>query len=315
MLHSYNKIGGVASSISRRALALSMFPFGLCAKTERRVAITIDDIPRGGDKPNARDFPSVEAMTKKLVTNLSGIPAIAFVNPGRAKEMSSEELQRILKIWTAGGVEIGNHTNTHADIHRISVEEYQADVLAAEPALQAARGGRRCQYFRHPYLRAGQSPEIRAKLNRFFAEQQYTVAPVTVDTADYIYAAVYTREGESVIPQYIQHLEAAFAFFERRSKEVLGREIAQTLLIHANQLNADAMPEILQMLLRRNYSFVSLGKALEDPLYRTKEDYAGKQGMSWIHRWGLAKKMEVVWEPEVPASIMEAFTRHTGTKF
>jgi peptidoglycan/xylan/chitin deacetylase (PgdA/CDA1 family) len=309
---------GMASSITRRSLSLSLAYGGpwlhLQAQPKRQVAITIDDIPRGGDKPGARDFTSVEAMTKKLVSNLNGSPAIAFVNPGRAKEMSSEELQRILKIWTAGGVEIGNHTNTHVDIHSVSLAEYQADVLAAEPALQAARGGRRCEYFRHPYLRAGQNEEVRSGMARFLAQQKYTVAPVTVDTADYIYAAVYTREGSAVIPKYLEHLESAFAFFEKRSTEVLGREIAQTLLIHANQLNADAMPQILAMLARRGYTVVSLAKALEDPLYQTKENYAGKQGMSWIHRWGLAKNMKIVWEPETPPAIMEAFKRHTATK-
>jgi len=50
-------------------------------------------------------------------------------------------------------------------------------------------------------------------------------------------------------------MESIFAFFEARSKEVVGREFPQTLLIHASQLNADTMPELLAMMRRRGYQF------------------------------------------------------------
>lgn len=315
MQHSYNKMEAMASSLTRRGFVTCAPAAAVAAKSTRAVALTFDDIPRGGDHPRGRDFSSVQAMTRKLVAALQGAPAAAFVNPGRALEMSPAEFQRILAIWARAGIEIGNHTNTHCNLHEVPLATYQADVLAAEAALQPVRGGRRTRYFRHPYLRAGHTPEIRAGLARFLAEQQYIVAPVTVDTADYIYAAIYTREGSSVIPPYLAHLESAFAFFEKRSTEVLGREIAQTLLLHASQLNADALPQILALLRRRGYRIVSLAEALADPLYQTPEDYVGKQGMSWIHRWGLAKQMPIVWEPDPPPAIMQAFRRHTGASY
>ena len=53
-------------------------------------------------------------------------------------------------------------------------------------------------------------------------------------------------------------MESVVAFFEQRSVEVLGREFPQILLIHASQLNADLMPDLLRMFQRRGYTFVSL---------------------------------------------------------
>ena len=71
-------------------------------------------------------------------------------------------------------------------------------------------------------------------------------------------------------------MESIVAFFEARSIEVVGREFPQVLLLHANQLNADLMPDLLAMFRRRGYTFVSLDRALADEAYRLPDDYAGR---------------------------------------
>lgn len=315
MFHSYNKIEGMASILSRRALSLSLLPFGLSAKTERRVAITIDDLPRGGDDPKARSFTPIETMTKKLLAGLGGEPAAAFINPGRAESLSARELDRILHLWAkTPKMELGNHTWNHPDLNKVELTQYCDDILKAEPVIQRARGGKRSLYFRHPFLHAGPTNEKREGLTKFLAQQKYVVAPVTIDTADWLFAAVYAREGEPVRKQYLEYMESMFAYFEKRSIEVLGREIAQTLLIHANQLNADSMPELIAMMKRRGYRIVSLTEALKDPLYQSPEDYTGTNGMSWIHRWGLAKGMKIAWEPDPPEAINKAFQNLSAAK-
>ena len=82
--------------------------------------------------------------------------------------------------------------------------------------------------------------------------------------------------------------------------EVVGREFPQILLIHANQLNADLMPDLLAMFRRRGYTFVSLEQALADPAYRLEDGYAGRNGFSWIHRWSRTKGMKPKGEPDPP---------------
>ncbi len=83
-------------------------------------------------------------------------------------------------------------------------------------------------------------------------------------------------------------MESVVEFFEKRSVEVVGREFPQILLIHANQLNADVMPELLAMFRRRGYRIVTLAQALKDRRTCSAEQYVGRGGFSWIHRWSRA---------------------------
>ena len=67
--------------------------------------------------------------------------------------------------------------------------------------------------------------------------------------------------------------------------------------MHANELNADLMPDLLAMFRRRGYTFVPLNRALADDAYRLPEEYTGPNGFSWIHRWSRTKGMPPKGEP------------------
>ena len=279
----------------------------------RQVAITIDDLPRGGDSPHgvARDFASIHVMTEKLLAPLRGIPVIGFVNAGNAPAVSPTGLQSILKMWLNAGATLGNHTWTHPDLNTVPLKTYEANLLRGEPAITKALG-HRPRYFRHPFLHTGQDVATRHGLEHFLEAHQYVVAPITLDNSDYIFATVYARAKDPELAarvkrEYITYMESIFAFFEARSKEVVGREIAQTLLIHASQLNADAMPDLLAMMRARGYEFVSLETALKDPAYSLPDEYYGKGGFSWLHRWSKTKGMPPKAEPDEPAWLLELY--------
>lgn len=87
---------------------------------------------------------------------------------------------------------------------------------------------------------------------------------------------------------YVPYMEDVVAFFP------------QVLLLHNNELNAEYFPELVDMLWRRGYRFVSLDEALEDPAYSRQEEYVGPRGLSWIHRWALTRGMEFREEPRDP---------------
>ena len=63
------------------------------------------------------------------------------------------------------------------------------------------------------------------------------------------------------------YMEGVFAHFERVSREFLGHEVRQILLLHANERNADYLDDLIRMLRGRGYRFISLDTALEDPAY------------------------------------------------
>jgi len=146
-------------------------------------------------------------------------------------------------------------------------------------------------------------------LQTFLDDAGYRVAPVTLDNSDYMYAALYTRpeHRERVRREYLPYMESVVEFFEKRSIDLVGHEFPQILLIHDNQLNSDLMPELLDMLRRRGYRFISLDEALADDSYRLPEEYVGRGGFSWIHRWSKTRGLPAKGEPDPPAWVTAGF--------
>lgn len=278
---------------------------------QRQVAITIDDLPRGGDA-GPRDLPALRAMTTKLMAPFreQKIPVIGFVNAGRF-DGTAAGLREILEIWLDAGADLGNHSWSHPDINNTPLQQYTADIVKGEPPVREALSarGRKLTFYRHPYLHVGATAEDKRGLQQFLDHNGYRVAPVTLDNADYMYARLYgnPQYRARVRAEYVPYMESVVEFFEKRSVEVVGREFPQVLLIHANQLNADLMPELLTMFRRRGYAFVTLDEALRDPAYRLPEDYVGRGGFSWIHRWSRARGMPNKGEPDPPQWVQQAF--------
>ena len=79
------------------------------------------------------------------------------------------------------------------------------------------------------------------------------------------------------------------------------------MLIHANQLNADSLGEMLAIMRRRGYSFVSLEEALKHPAYALKDGYVGSPGIVWQHRWaeGMGKPNRFREDPDPPKFILD----------
>lgn len=194
-----------------------------------------------------------------------------------------------------------------------TLEEMQADVLRGERVTSRLLG-RRPKYFRHPTLNTGRSRAAKTAFERFLAHNGYRIAPVTIDNDEYLYALAYDRaRGKRdaarmarIGADYIRYMEEIFAFFEALSRDFLGREPPQVLLLHANALNAAYLDDLVAMVARRGYRFVSLDAALEDPAYRLRDDYVGRRGPSWLERWAITRGLEPEERPPVPDWILTA---------
>jgi hypothetical protein len=166
-------------------------------------------------------------------------------------------------------------------------------------------------------LQAGRTREAKERLEEFLSRRGYQQAPVTFDNSDWMFAFVYSgalARGDANMARrirdaYVPYMESVIAFFERRAVEVVGREFPQVLLLHANHLNAEMAPELLAMLKRRGYEFVSLEQALRDDAYRMPNEYAGPGGFSWIHRWSMTKGMPNKGEPEPSEWLVQEYER------
>jgi peptidoglycan/xylan/chitin deacetylase (PgdA/CDA1 family) len=277
----------------------------------RVVAFTFDDLPgRGG-------LASMRETTDKLLRILATerIPATGFVNESKIAH-AGDAGAALLAAWLDAGFDLGNHTYSHVAIDDVPFETYRADLIRGETVMRGlleARG-RRLRYFRHPQLRTGPTDEYKAALDGLLAERGYRVAPVTVDNNEFVFAAVYERaqlRGDRetmarVATAYVPYMESVFAHFEGLSRQFLGYELPQVLLLHANDLNADLLPDLVRMLRARGYSFISLDEALEDPASRLPDAQAAR-GLSWLHRWMLARGLTMQPEPLEPSFIRELF--------
>jgi peptidoglycan/xylan/chitin deacetylase (PgdA/CDA1 family) len=227
-----------------------------------------------------------------------------------------DERAALLQMWLDAGLELGNHTYSHVNLQRIPIEAYEEDVIRGETVTRMlmARKNMKLRYFRHPQLFTGLTLEYKNRLAAFLKNRGYTVAPVTVDNVDYVFAYTYykakqrgdTKTMEAVVEAYIPYMETMFGFFEQLSKDSFGYEIKQVLLLHANDLNADHFDKLAALMKKRGYSFITLEEALTDKTY-SLPDAQMDSGPSWIHRWRKTKGLPAIEEPDAPESIQKMF--------
>jgi peptidoglycan/xylan/chitin deacetylase (PgdA/CDA1 family) len=292
----------------------SLLLSGLEAQT-RQIAITIDDLPTVSVAGNA--IGEAERVTRDLVGALirHKVPAIGFVNEGKLQPDGTIEPRRValLQHWIDAGLDLGNHTFSHRDLHHTPIASFERDLIEGEKVTRELlrKAGKTLTYFRHPYLHTGRDAETRTRLDTFLQKHRYRVAPVTVDNYDYIFAAAFDRaaaRGDAAGKQkaaaaYLEYMENMIAFYEQQSQAIVGRGIAQTLLLHANALNAATFDDLARMFTKRGYRFISLDEALQDAAYASDDRYYGTAGMTWLHRWAItAGKPPTIFrgEPRVP---------------
>jgi len=289
-------------------------------EARRQVAVTFDDIPGVAMPRSARcDRKAHAEMNRKLLGSITEhrVPAFGLVVEGRLCERERGALPAILRMWLDAGLDLGNHSFSHFDINNTPLSRYQADVIRGETvtARLLAERGRRLRYFRHPFLHAGTDLRTKGAFEKFLLGRGYRVAPVTIDNQEWVFAEVYAMAkdrgdkatADRVAASYITHMKEVFDFFEKLSVQVIGYEVRQVLLLHANPLNADYFGELARMMRARGYAFVSIDRALEDPAYLLPDTYAGPRGLSWIHRWASSKGMKMQQEPREPEWIAGLF--------
>jgi peptidoglycan/xylan/chitin deacetylase (PgdA/CDA1 family) len=290
-------------------------------KHNREIAITFDDLPIAGVL--SHDLASSRTITSKLLTAITAhrIPAVGFVNEGKLRRDGGVDAKRVdlLRMWLDAGLELGNHTYAHLDLNRTPLPAFEEDVLRGEAVTRPLLGARgmTLRFFRHPFLHTGRDLDTKRQFESFLAAHGYRVAPVTIDNDEYIFAAAYDRASargdrdlmRRVTEAYIPYMEAKLEFFERNSRDLVGYEMRQILLLHANPMNAEHVGALARMIERRGYRFITLERALEDAAYESPDTYVGSGGITWLHRWALTKgvgKDFFAGEPTVPAFVEKA---------
>ncbi len=288
-------------------------------KTQRFIAVTIDDLPVVSTR---KDLKNRQEITKKLLAHITKakVPAVGFVNENKLYNGDKRDEAQIdlLRLWLDANLELGNHTFSHRSLSAIELKDYQDDILRGEIITKELLTAKRKQmrYFRHPYLHTGLSLEVKAGLKRFLEEHKYTIAPVTMDNADYIFSRAYDNafdNGDKKLMKqigaaYISYFESQADYWERQSVKLFGREIKFILLLHANFINSDYFDDLARTFKKRGYEFITLEEALKDEAYKLPDLFTPRAGISWLHRWALAKGKENILpdEPKTPDFVLKA---------
>ncbi len=312
---------GHALPMGELAARMTAFLGRYLAPRERLMAISIDDLPVA----DARhlDADAYGDILRRLIDTLREreVPAIGFVNEGKlaAGGRFRPERLELLEAWLDAGLELGNHSHSHPSLNRTPVDVWLEDVARGERFLRPLLAGRgtTLRYFRHPYLHTGRDIETRSAAEARLGDLGLRVAPVTIDNADYLFAAAYAsalQTGDAALAarladQYIAYMLAVVRFYEQQSIALVGRNVPHVLLLHANALNAAHLGRLLDALGDHGYAFANLDRVLEDPVYARDDQYFGPAGISWLHRWALTEGRRGDFfrgEPEVPEWVNQA---------
>jgi peptidoglycan/xylan/chitin deacetylase (PgdA/CDA1 family) len=284
---------------------------------ERQIAITIDDLPAGA--ANSMSAAAITTMTKQLLATLreQKVPVVGFVNERKLYFKWDEVNERIaaLKMWLDSGFELGNHTYGHTSLNRVNLKEFEDSVVQGESVTQLllTQHNMKLRYFRHPYLDTGRDLQTRREAEAFLVGRGYRIAPVTLDAWDWMFATVYDdakKRGDTallqeVVRSYLAHTTEVFSYFEKLSRDLVGYEPSQILLLHANQLEAEHIGELLELIRKRGYRFVTLESALGDSVYALPDTYVGEEGSGWLEHWAITRGQPPLHQPNAPQDMVD----------
>src|ERR1700730_2035849 len=283
---------------------------------DRQIAITIDDLPAGA--ANSMSAAAITEMTAKLLSTLrqQQIPVVGFVNEGKLYKWGEvDERIKALNMWLDAGFELGNHTYGHTSLNPAGLKYFEDSVIQGETVtrLLLTQHNMRLRYFRHPYLDTGRDLQTRRDAEAFLVERGYRIAPVTLDAWDWNFAGVYDdakKRGDiasqqEVVNAYLSYHAAVFTYYENLSKELIGYEPKQILLLHANQLEAEHIGELLELIRKRGYRFVTLEDALGDSAYGLPDTFVGEEGSGWLEHWAISLGKPPLHQPSAPQAMLD----------
>jgi peptidoglycan/xylan/chitin deacetylase (PgdA/CDA1 family) len=285
------------------------------AAPQRAIVITIDDLPAG--TANLMSGAEIVEMTTKLLQTLRDqkVPAVGFVNEQKLYKIGEvDDRIKALNLWLENGFELGNHTYAHSSLNRVPLADWEEEVVRGETVtrLLLAQHGMKLRYLRHPYLDAGRDLQTRRAAEAFLSSRGYQVAPVTMDAWDWMYAGVYhdaRKRGDSALQQqllssYLSYTTTVFDYYEKLSRDLFGYEPKQILLLHGNWLEADHIGELIELLRKRGYQFVTLEDALGDAAYSSPDDYVG-EGTGWLDHWAITRGQPPRNQPVFPQWVLD----------
>ncbi len=260
---------------------------GKTSKPVKTIAVTFDDLPV------VRVYESKErrAITRSI---LDALHQRKIISAGFVIGDNIDSDWELLAAWLEDGHVLGNHTNSHQDLHTTEPELFIRDIITGARTIESflAGFGQKKRYFRYPFLHYGETNKVRSRIASMLKENHIIIADVSIDTEDYLYNL--TMESirfstdsttyDKLRQEYLEHIMEALSKAEFLSDKIAHRPIKQIMLLHVNRLNAMFLGDLLDAIAGQGYKFISFEEAIKDPIYRKKDNYFGPNGISKLER-------------------------------
>ena len=279
---------------------------GAAAPPKLKVALTFDDLPlNGGLTPGYKQSDYARA-TLAVLKRYRVPPSYGFINAWKLEGNPDGALA--LKLWVAAGHPLANHTYSHLDLTKSSVEDFQREILRNEPVLELLMpetGEHDWRWLRYPYLHEGDTLEKRRAVRAFLASNHYRIAQTTLDYQDYRWNSAHARCVATndlaaiawLRESYLATADELMRGQRENARTVFGRDINHVLLLHLGSFSSHILPDLLALLKKQGYEIVTLEEAQSDPVYETDPDYAAPHGGTLIE---LMMESKGIAYPRVP---------------
>ncbi|MGH1336674.1 MAG: polysaccharide deacetylase family protein [Aureispira sp.] len=270
---------------------LLLFLQNAVLSAQKVVSITIDDVPN----TNLYQQQNHQAPLLQQLEALQ-IPTAIFINEGLLyKTTALSQNFDLLHQWIKSDyTTLGNHTFSHSRYSTTGPSFFSDILKGAYISTELAQYyNKTLHHFRFPYNDLGKDSLQQAAVEAFLRKQGYQTTPFTIESSDWLYNYVYKyyweqqqeEKAKEIGQEYVTKTLAYFDFFETLAFNEYHRPIKHIYLCHDNLLNAHYLPLLIKELQARNYQFISLDAALQDPIYQQPNYYYKKWGISWLYRW------------------------------
>lgn len=301
-----------------KVLTLAAFAAALCAPlahAQTQIAFTFDDLPAHSTLPPGETRMDVATSILTALKSAHTPPVFGFVNALRMQE--DPATIHVLEAWRAAGFPLGSHTWSHMDLNKHTLDEWQADLLKDEPALEQQMPHADWRWLRFPFLSEGDNPEKRDATRAFLRRHGYRIAGVTLSFGDYAYNEPYARCMAKHDDAAIAKMEAAYldgaaqtlAEARAQSQALLHREIPFVLLMHLGAFDARMLPRLLALYRDHGVEFISLQQAEHDPYYRADLDLSLPYEPDSLTARLAAAKLPVPHSAENPPAFLNTLCR------
>lgn len=271
------------------------------------LAVTIDDLPIHG----ANQKVYTRAQMAELILDAfrkHGLPPVyGFVNGVTAE--GHAEGPAVLATWVAAGNPLGNHTYSHIDLRKATLEQYLAEIDSNEKVLkQYSRPEMDYKVFRYPYLLEGETRAKRDAIREHLFKNGYKIAQVTVDYWDFQWNRPVARclnKGnaaglEALRKLYVESAVNELEFSREFSDRIFGRDLKQILLAHIGISTALFIDDVLKAYEERGVKFVTLPDAMADEAYNVDTKVLSSKGPNFLDQMARVKKVKYPPHKDLP---------------